>query len=227
METDRDGAFELRDLAPGPHELDFGSSLCSGSSDGEGRLRLSNVPFGPTRLTVQLSTATWSNVVSIPIAGRSLRVDIPSQAISVRVARGDTGAPVAGANVGWKSAQGTVRARATAAGDVLLDGVPPGPGRLSVRAEGFPVIERQARRGPCDGLGQRLRARRNVHGAPAGRGWCHLDDAAAQPALNLESCPIVTLFTPHSALRIPNYVVLLLSSAHAFSFAARAFDSTS
>jgi hypothetical protein len=129
-----------RDMPP---ELDFGSSLCKGSTDGEGRLRLSNVPFGPTRLTVQLSTATWSNVVSIPIAGRSLRVDIPNLAISVRVGRGDTGAPVAGADVGWKSAQGTVRARATGAGDVLLDGVPPGPGRLSVSAEGFLVIERE------------------------------------------------------------------------------------
>ena len=126
-----------------PPELDFSSSLCKGSTDGEGRLRLSNVPFGPTRLTIQLGTATWSNVFSIPIAGRSLQVDIPSQAMSVRVGRGDTDAPVAVAAVGWQSAQGTVRARATEAGDVLLDGVPPGAGTLSVSAEGFLTIDRQ------------------------------------------------------------------------------------
>ena len=126
-----------------PPELDWAGSLCTGSTDGEGRLRLSNVPFGPTRVIVQLSTTIWSTVVSIPIAGRSLRVDIPSQAVSVRVERGDTGAPVATAEVSWDSAQGTVRARATATGDVLLDGVPPGPGRLSVSAEGFLTIDRE------------------------------------------------------------------------------------
>lgn len=80
--------------------------------------------------------------MSIPIGGRSLRLDVPSEAISVRVTGGDTGAPVPQADVRWDSAGGTVRAHATATGDVLLDGVSRGRGRLSVTAEGYRPIER-------------------------------------------------------------------------------------
>jgi hypothetical protein len=123
-------------------------SLCRGSTDGEGELTLPNVPFGPTRVTVLLPSAAWSTTASVPIGGRSMRVDIPGEAISLRVSRGDTGAPVPQADAGWESARGTVRAIATHTGDVLLDGVARGPGRLTITADGFGRFERDLHERP-------------------------------------------------------------------------------
>ena len=132
-----------RPVREAPRYFDRLRSRCSGSTDGEGRLGMSNVPFGPARVTVHLANASWSRVASIPIGGRLLRVDVPARAVSLRVVRADTGAPVAAAEVGWDSAQGSVRARATETGDVLLDGVPQGAGTFSVTAAGFVPIERE------------------------------------------------------------------------------------
>jgi hypothetical protein len=70
--------------------------------------------------------------------------------------RSDDGAPVDAAAVGWDSAQGTVRAWTTATGDVLLDGVPPGAGTLTVTAEGFRPIERDVTAAPDVPQGVRL-----------------------------------------------------------------------
>jgi hypothetical protein len=141
------------DVAP---YAEWTRTYCTGPTDGEGRVALSNVPFGPTRVTVALPSASWSTVVSIPIGGRAFRVDVPGEAVAVRVSRDDTGAPVPDADVGWEGTLGTVRARATAAGDALLDAVARAPGRLNVTAEGFRPHERDLHAFPDGPLEVRL-----------------------------------------------------------------------
>jgi hypothetical protein len=132
-------------------------SLCTGSTDNSGAMTVSNVPFGPTRVVVFFSNANWSSgVVSIPVGGRTLRLDVPGQAVTARVMRADTGAAIPNSGISWEGSSISVRARATAAGDVLLDGVPPGPGRLTIAAEGFTSLVQKVATVPAVPLEFRL-----------------------------------------------------------------------
>ena len=122
--------FALLDVVP-----------CIGATNSDGRVAMSPIPPGPARVTVRLPNATWERRIVVPPRGREVRLDVPGGFMALRAVRADTGAPVSGAPITWTSAGTRVEATTSATGDVLLDGVAPASGVLTIDAAGFSPFE--------------------------------------------------------------------------------------
>jgi hypothetical protein len=132
-------ALRLRDGASLPRQ--FREVSCSGATDYEGRVTLSNFPPGPARVAVRLLNSVYERRVNVPIDGGEIAIFVPEAFLPVRVTDARKKEPIAGAVVTWTSNGGRIEATSSTAGDVLLEGIGTTAGTLACAAAGYQSAE--------------------------------------------------------------------------------------
>ena len=119
----------------------FREVSCSGATDYEGRVTLTNFPPGPARVTVRLLNSVFERRVNVPIDGAEIVIFVPEAFLPVRVTDARKREPIAGAVVTWTSNGGRIEATSSATGDVLLEGIGTTAGTLACAAAGYQPAE--------------------------------------------------------------------------------------
>jgi hypothetical protein len=129
-------AFRFRVFA------DPGEPACQGDADRSNSFNFVNVPSGDAVVNAMLGSSRWTRKIKVPPHGGEIVVQ-PSDGIApLRVIAADDGAPVSGAGVTWQSGGTEVEAASQANGEVLLQAISPGAGRMTVRLPGFRTVAR-------------------------------------------------------------------------------------
>lgn len=123
-------------------------SPCSGATDADGRVTLTNFPPGGARIDVRLPSSTWVRRLMVPDDGREVAIEVPGGFLPLRVSNAATGTPVAGAAITWTSSGARVEAMASASGEALLGGVAAAPGTLTIRTTGYRPFEEKLPEAP-------------------------------------------------------------------------------
>jgi hypothetical protein len=114
---------------------------CLGTTDGDGRVTLTNFPPGPARIDVQLLNSKHVSRVSVPDDGREVAVVIPDGYLPLRVTDAIKNTSVAGASVTWTGNGARVEATTSANGEALLAGVGAAGGTLTIEAGGYQRLD--------------------------------------------------------------------------------------
>ncbi|MEO8682655.1 MAG: carboxypeptidase-like regulatory domain-containing protein [Vicinamibacterales bacterium] len=117
------------------------SSSCSGATDADGRVTLSNFPPGPASVELRLFNSTYMKRVIVPDGGREITVEIPDGLLSVRVTDQRSNEPVGRAQIVWTGNGGRVEATSTGNGDALLEAVGTNGGQLAITAPDYEPLE--------------------------------------------------------------------------------------
>ena len=127
---------------PSPRfERPFRETPCSGGTDVDGRVTLTNFPPGPARVDVRLLNSTYVRRVDVPIDGREVAMVVPDGFLPVRVTDARKNDPIVGAAITWTGDGGRVEATASATGEALLEGVGTAGGTLAIAARGYRSAE--------------------------------------------------------------------------------------
>jgi hypothetical protein len=114
---------------------------CGGLTDGDGRVTLTGLPPGATRLSVFMFNSMFSRVVTVPEDGREIVIEIPDGLLPVRVTSRETTKPVGGARLTWKGSGGIVEAITNPNGDALIEAVGAAGGTLRINAREYEEVE--------------------------------------------------------------------------------------
>ncbi len=112
-------------------------SGCSGTTDADGRVTLTNFPPGPTRVDVRLGNSTYERRVEVPPDGRDVAVTIPDGFLPAAVVDAVTNQPISRATITWTGSGARVEGTTNAVGEALLEGVGTGPGTLVASARTY------------------------------------------------------------------------------------------
>lgn len=122
---------------------------CSGSTDADGRVTLTNFPPGPTRVDVRLLNSTYVRRVNVPDDGREVPILVPGGYLPLHVTNAMRNNPVAGAAIVWSAGGARVEATTSANGEALLEGVGTTAGTLAITAPGYEPAEAQLSEPPA------------------------------------------------------------------------------
>jgi len=112
-------------------------SGCSGTTNEDGRITLTNFPPGRAHVDVHMSNSTYVRQVEVPPGGREVPIVIPDGFLPVRVLNAITNQPIARASIAWSAGGAHVEATASVTGEALLEGVGTTPGTLAVTADRY------------------------------------------------------------------------------------------
>jgi hypothetical protein len=124
-----------------PPARQFRETSCSGATDHEGRVTLTNFPPGPARVEVRLLNSTYERRVIVPIDGQEIAIVVPESFLPVRVTDAGKREPIAGATITWTSDGGRSEATSSGTGEALLEGVGTTGGMLVCAAAGYKSSE--------------------------------------------------------------------------------------
>ncbi|HEY7283860.1 MAG TPA: carboxypeptidase-like regulatory domain-containing protein [Vicinamibacterales bacterium] len=131
----------LRPGASSPAGRAFRETSCSGATDADGRVTLTDFPPGPARLDVGLLNSRYVRRVNVPVDGREIPIVVPEGFLPVRVVSAGKNDPIPAAVIAWISDGDRIEASSSATGEALLEGAGTTGGTLAVAASGYESIE--------------------------------------------------------------------------------------
>ena len=119
------------------------TSGCSGTTDADGRVTLTNFPPGRAHVDVHMGNSTYVRQVEVLSGGAEMAIVIPDGFLPVRIVNARTNEPVARASITWTGNGARVEATAAVTGEALLEGVGAAGGTLAVSAQGYEPAQEQ------------------------------------------------------------------------------------